>query len=252
MTILVAASSTAAENRPTPSVTVEVMRTPAEQLKLGERLIQKVWKADTQQARDHAIASADLHLAVIPQRWPDAKNAIVGAAIYRADILLTFMRPYNALDALQTARSAAVGQDLEPALLRRLGDALDLLNRRAEAEAAYREAEGHRAFGKLAVGEKVLLLKASATLYSRTGRSEQSAPRFRRLSDLRELDPASRAWWRILAARELTGQAGAAIAADVAVAERLLDESERSGRSDRRQIGKLRSAIASLKKAHGL
>lgn len=96
LAILTTAGSLAAQTRQTGSVTVELMSSPAEQLKLGERLVQNVWKAETQEARDRAIAVADLHLAVIPQRWPDAKNAVVAAAIHRADILLTFLRPHNA------------------------------------------------------------------------------------------------------------------------------------------------------------
>ncbi|HUR80548.1 MAG TPA: hypothetical protein VM733_07265 [Thermoanaerobaculia bacterium] len=243
----------AAQSRTVGPVTVEVTESPSAQLALGNRLIQDVWRAKTEAERDRAIAVADIHLAMIPRRWPDAKNAIVTAAIRRADILLNFMRPSNALEALDTARNAAAGTDAEPALYRRIGEALQSLNRLDEAEAAYRKAEAHRAFGALPIGEKVLLLEASAKLYSRSGRPAEAVAHFRRLAAMEDAEPSSRAWWTILSARELTRTKDrGAVAAELAAAERLLHTSEKRPKADARRINGMRAAIATMKRVHHL
>jgi hypothetical protein len=181
-------------------VEVPVTATAKEQVELAQRYSSEAAAARPENLRT-ACAKALSAWRLIRERFPQAKPAVVYAALNEADLWLKLSAPLNAVEVLEAVAADARGTESELGVDRRLGLAFTMLHRSADAETAFARAEKHA--GKSGGHAAVMTLNDFARFYRTEGRHRDAALVYRKLSKLSSVHPGARITAALHAAEQM-------------------------------------------------
>lgn len=199
--ILLALVSTISFSGDTRQYAVEEKETPKEQLALAATLAKEALMQQEASQRRDAINRAAVHYEVVLVKWPDDREAKVGALLGQADLFLNARRITDAADALTKLVPLTVGTLDEPQARAKLGQALFRTGRPSEAEKEFRAAEESARRQKNSSLELLSIL-AAAGFFSDTGSHAEAALRYRALAKSDSIGAIDRALYAVKAGEQ--------------------------------------------------
>jgi len=197
---LVAVNSIASERPQNVEVTVPSRATLAEQISLAREYSSRAIRAtNDEQRRQNRLAAITAWEAVAARASAD-RAALMVARLSQADLWMDLRAAENSLLVLNQILPVATSVRNDGAVYRRLGAAYALLNRPADAEAAFVKAETDPVLQhepRIAV----MTLTDAARFFERANRPHDAAKRYARLSRLPNVELGSRAQAALSAAR---------------------------------------------------
>jgi len=183
-------------------VHVQVMSSPAEQLKYCSTLVTNIQNAPSKNTRFAAIGEVMANLAVVAKTWPTDTTAVIQSYLMQADTASRWKMPRNAVDAMSAAAPLARSTAFDHEVQRRLGQFLDTMGRFNEAEQHFLAAEASPSLDKANRIEAQNTLQAIAIFYAHQNRPRDAMKRFQKLSSLPGQTPVNRAAFTLSALKE--------------------------------------------------
>lgn len=165
---------------------IEIKQTAQDQLKYAETLAMDLGRARNEAERNLAVVRAAAAFEAVRNHWPKDPAAYVRSLLMESDLFERANAPENVVRLLEPLQNWIRGNPNEPALLRRLGTAYGMLGNRPAAEEVFKRALQSNVLQKHPE-QGMLVHRAAAQFYSRSGRPRDAAFHYRQVMRDRRL-----------------------------------------------------------------
>lgn len=241
----IAASSILAEEH---VLHVKVMPTAQEQLAASRELISQIGGVPPDQPENIRMAAATAYasLEAVAKRWPHDAAAITEADVLEGKVLVAPpVRDYVTAEKVARRGLARSGGKAQAALLYRiLGQALQGLQRPADAEEAFRSAENHARLKDLDPGDQLGIYQAAGQFFDQRHDPKEAAKRYRAAAHLADMPELVRMNLILIALERSATADVPAAKADLGELEALLATSRRKNYSSPADLAALQTCEA--------
>ena len=232
----------------------ELAATPNEQIARQHKKIYALKSIADPRERLAAVLEVMSNLALVPERWPEANDAVLQSYLMQADLALQYSMTKNAVDVLTAALRRSERTQYYVDVEQKLALAYERLGDLAAAEAHLLAAERSPSFRSHPLAATVL--QQLGMLYSRGDRPREAMDRFRTAAHLPRQHIETKTSYLLSVLKEAVRLKDDAERAEAKAAvvelERAIADVRKAEKHDQRRIAGYEHDLFRLKKQFGL